>query len=672
MSLTVTEKIEYHPLTQDEIQILTSQGCSADTWDGVQVAQGFLAERVRNTHFVGQVRLGSNQGQVSSPSGVAKPSGLFGACLVDCMVGDDVRIANIGVHLANYTIGEGACIENVGTLETRTGATFGNGVEVEPLNEGGGREVLLFDRLDSQFAHLLCVHRYRPQLVDKLQAMARAETAKVQGDRGTIGPGARISNVKRIVDVNVGPSAVIDSATLLENGTLLSSPEAPSEVGCDVQAEDFLIAEGSTVSGGAILGKTYVGQGCQIGRQFSSESSLFFANCEGFHGEACSVLAGPYTVTHHKSTLLIAGLFSFYNAGSGTNQSNHLYKLGPVHEGKLERGCKTGSFSYMMWPCRVGPFSVVLGKHTRTFDTADFPFSYLEATPEGRSVMTPGFNFTTVGTVRDGAKWPARDRRRGSFKRDRISFDVFSPLTVGRMMTGSARMKEVQDTTDRSVDMVTINGADVKRVLLRTGQKFYRSAIQMYLLDKVLSRIEAGLQRAETSLQQALAPSPDAVLSQSWIDVGGQMMPRARLDAMCVAVESGKIADLDALNAELDRIFAAYAEDEWAWVRWAYAQVFGTELDDIAPGDVAKLADDLLKLRNKFVNLVLNDASKEFDDVVRTGFGQDGTTAEANFDFKAVRGEFESNKFVRQMKDDLAALEERLTRLKQAVADLNH
>ena len=95
---------------------------------------------------------------------------------------------------------------------------------------------------------------------------------------------------------------------------------------------------------------SFVGQGVQLGKQFSSENSLFFANCEGFHGEACSIFAGPYTVTHHKSTLLIAGIYSFYNAGSGTNQSNHMYKLGPVHQGVLQRGSKNGSFSYMRWP----------------------------------------------------------------------------------------------------------------------------------------------------------------------------------------------------------------------------------------------------------------------------------------------------------------------------------
>ena len=45
-------------------------------------------------------------------------------------------------------------------------------------------------------------------------------------------------------------------------------------------------------------------------------------------------------MTHHKSTLLIAGMFSFMNAGSGSNQSNHMYKLGPIHQGAMERGAK--------------------------------------------------------------------------------------------------------------------------------------------------------------------------------------------------------------------------------------------------------------------------------------------------------------------------------------------
>lgn len=666
MSNSVTTT-EYRPLTQDEIEALSSRGCTAADWSLVQVSDGFDPQRLRNVQLAGVVRLGANDGTVTDDGGIEKNCGIEGASLFDCTIGNGVRISNVGVHIARYDIEAGACIENVGTFETRPEASFGNGVEIEVLNEGGGREVVLFDRLDCQFAHLLCLHRYRPGLNEKLLDFARAEVAKVANPHGRIGAGVRIRNTKCVVDVNIGEHACIDGAALLSNGTVLSSQESPTVIGCDVQAEDFIIAEGSKVTGGAIVCKSYVGQGCQIGKQFSSEGSLFFANCEGFHGEACSVFAGPYTVTHHKSTLLIAGLFSFYNAGSGTNQSNHLYKLGPVHEGKLERGCKTGSFSYMMWPCRVGPFSVVLGKHTRTFDTSDFPFSYLEATPTGRCVMTPGFNFTTVGTVRDGAKWPARDRRKGEL-RDRISFDVFSPLTVGRMIRGAERMKELLDSTDRKIDLVNLNGADVKRILLRTGQKFYRSAIHMYLLDKVLGRAEASIEQADLSLADALAVADDAVYDEQWIDVGGQMMPRKRLDALCSAIVEGRVADLDGMNRELDAIADAYEADEWAWICEAYAVVFGKRLEDVSVEGTVELADELLKTRQKFLKLVLNDASKEFDNVVRTGFGQDGSQDDVAADFEAVRGHYDTNKFVRQMESEMAALGERIEKYKQAVA----
>jgi len=663
----VSDQTPFRRLGDDEVQTMRKHGCTAQDWSQIEVSDGFVAERVRNTHFQGTIRIGRLSGDLDGGSGVRKPCGIDRAYVVDCAIGDGSRIANVGVHLANYDIGPGALIENVGTIETRAGATFGNGVEIEPLNEGGGREVVLFNRLDSQFAHLMCLHRYRTEVMEKLRSFAETEADRVTSDRGTIGRDARIQNVKQITDVNIGECARVEGAASLENGTVLSSEAAPALVGCDVQAEDFIIAEGSQVTGGAVVSSSFVGQGCKVGRQFSSEGSLFFANCEGFHGEACSVFAGPYTVTHHKSTLLIAGLFSFYNAGSGTNQSNHLYKLGPVHEGRLERGCKTGSFSYLMWPCRVGPFSVVLGKHTRTFDTGDFPFSYLEALPDGRCLMTAGFNLTTVGTVRDGAKWPARDRRQGSCKRDRLSFDVLSPLTVGRMMTGMARMKEIQETTDRAVDLVNISGTLVKRVLLRTSQKFYRSAIQMYLLSKVVARVEAGIRDGKTSSADILAASDESVFSEQWVDIGGQMMPRGRLEDICQTVESGGISDLDGLNQALDQAQTAYADDEWAWVRWAFCEVFDKSLDT---ADLVAVADDLAQARGRFLKLVLNDAAKEFDAAVATGFGQDGKAEDASADFAAVRGEFDTNKFVVQMQEDVDALAERVARFKDAVAGI--
>ena len=464
----------YRSLSAAEIDTLIRRGCTADAndWSGLHVADGFDPDRVAHVHFSGEVRLGALNASITDSSGVVQPAELHRARLVNCRLADNVRIVNVG-KLANYDVASGACIENVGRMECHPGAKFGNGVEAEVLNEAGGREVLLFNELSSQFAHLMCLHRYRSGLIEALREIGSTAAQQAHVERGQVGSGAHVLLTSTIVDVHIGPNARIHGAASLVNGSILSQPECPTTVGTAVQASDFIVAEGAVVDGSALIHKTYVGQGCRVGRQFSAENCLMFANCEAFHGEACSVLLGPYSVTHHKSSLLIAGMFSFYNAGSGTNQSNHMYKLGPVHEGKLERGCKTGSFAYLMWPCRVGPFSVVLGKHTRTFDSADLPFSHIEATADGRSYLIPGFNLMTVGTVRDGVKWASRDRRRG-LKRDRFSCDVFNPLTVGRMLRGLKLLHEYQQNTERTVDAVAHKGVEIKRVFLRTGQKNYR------------------------------------------------------------------------------------------------------------------------------------------------------------------------------------------------------
>ena len=656
---------KYRTLTEAEIQQLVRQSCTVglDDWNTIRVSDRFDPGRVHACRFTGTVRIGALDGLTAARD--ARPAELRNALIADCTIGDNVRIANIGVRLAHYDIAPGACIEDAGTLEANADAKFGNGIEIEVLNEGGGREVVLFDRLSSQFAHLVCLHRYQPRLIEQLQRVAAQEAQRAQGRHGQIGTGAVVRSVREIVDVHIGPHAQITGAISLVNGSILSEADAPTIIGAGVQARDFIVAEGARVTDAAMITTTYVGQGSRVGRQFSAEGCLLFANCEAFHGEACSVFAGPYTVTHHKSSLLIAGMFSFYNAGSGTNQSNHMYKLGPVHEGRLERGSKTGSFSYMMWPCRVGPFSVVLGKHTRAFDTGDFPFSHIEAMPDGRCALIPGFNLTTVGTVRDGAKWPARDRRTGTVKRDRISFDVFSPYTVGRMMRGYTTLKELQKKTDRSVHTVAIQGTECKRVFLRTGQKYYRRGTMMYLTEKIVARVEAAWAAGVTDLTEALQTDPAAVYSEQWTDVGGQLMPRKRLDDFCAAVGQGALASLDAIDAALDQIHHAYAMDEWIWVKMAYAAWTGIDWTHVGADDLKAIADELLKSRKEFLDAVLVDAVKEFDPLSRIGFGTDGAADAVEADFQAVRGDYDSNHFVVELRAEVTQLAERIEQFKQ-------
>ncbi len=677
----MSQQNTYRNLKQAELKILQDQGCIAEDWNLVEVADGFDPARVRNTQFLGRVRIGRLTDNVKpaggghdrtqrcwAAEGLEKPSGIYNATIADCTIGDNTRISSIGVHIANYDIASDVCIENVAAMATCPGATFGNGVEVVALNEAGGREVVIFDELSVQFAYLMCLHRYRPVLIKNLSEIARSYVEKVCCDRGKIGQGARIFSTTEILDLNVGPHAVINTAASLVNGTILSSAEAPTLVGSNVVAEDFIIAEGTSVTGTVNLKKVYIGQGCRIGNQFSAENSLFFANSEAFLGEACSVFAGPFTVSHHKSTLLIACLLSFYNAGSGTNQSNHMYKLGPVHEGKLERGIKAGSFSYVIWPCKVGPFSILLGKHTRSFDTSDFPFAHLEADANGRCSMVPGLYLTAVGTMRDEAKWRSRDRRKGTKKRDIISFDVFSPYTVGKMIKACSILKHLQENTDRSVEDVAMNGVRMKRVLLRTSQKLYRTGIEMYLLEKILAKAEKYIDGGIEKIRKAFAtPAAGAVYSRVWVDIGGQLMPRQRLLDVTAAIESGKIADFKTFNTEMEKIHQAAENDEWLWVKNAYKEVFNRDLEKLAKAEFIEDVESYQKAKTKFLKLVLVDAEKEFNEISRTGFGQDGSADDLGEDFRQVRGQYDQNKFVRQIHDNIKETERRVKRLKEKI-----
>lgn len=640
----------YSPLTREQIEALECNGCRCDDWNAVQVADGFEADAVSDVVFRGQVRVGRTDGTVPCGEGLSAAAGIREAELQDVAVGDNVRIANVRGRLANLDIGDGALIEDVGTIACTGKTSFGNGHEIEVLNEGGGRELKITALTSSQSAYLTVLYRHNPGLVAALNAMADRHAEAATAERASIGTQARITRCGVILNVAVGPHAELDGAQSLKEGSIVSSETAPAKVGAGVIAEDFIFQQGASVQDGAMVAGSLVGEGARIGKQFSAENSVFFANSEGFHSEACSVFAGPYTVTHHRSTLLIAALFSFYNAGSGTNQSNHMYKLGPVHQGIMERGCKTGSFSYLLWPSRVGAFTAVMGKHYANFDTSDFPFSYVSE-EDGRSTLVPGMNFFTVGTMRDGEKWPSRDRRENEDPLDLIIFDVLSPYTGQKMIRGSRTLAELYGQSERSQEYVTYRGIHIKRLLLKTCRRYYDLALDKYLGDVLVSRLESA---APGALRDVLAPAEGE--PEEWIDLCGLLCRRSRVEDLVEKIVNGDIESLASLQSELKSIHSAYRDDEWEWFLAAYKQVKGKDLCEEDDDALRAFLDRWRSASHKLLNMVKNDAQKEFEGDTRTGFGIDG---ERDADFDAVRGTFDGNKFVKKLAEDAESVDKR-------------
>ncbi len=636
-------------LNNSEITALQSQGCFSQDWSRIIVSDSFTAGDIHNVRFKGDIKLG-------------KVSGLFNSSVENCEIGNDVLIDNVHqVH--NYRISDNVVIENVDTLSVTGPTSFGNGFEIEALNEGGGRELLIFDRLSAQQAYLLACYRHDPELIAAINRMIEKYASEKSSDTGEIGTGTQIINSGSIYNVNIGESATIRGVTLLQDGTISSNSNAPVFVGDGVIAKHFMILSGSTVDSGALIDKSFIGQAVQAGKQFSAENCLFFANTEAFHGEAVAVFGGPYTVTHHKSTLLIAGMYSFFNAGSGMNQSNHMYKLGPVHQGIVERGSKTGSFAYMLWPCRVGAYTAIMGKNTGNFDTSDFPFSYINVDHE-RSILTPGMNLFTVGTRRDSEKWPNRDKRTDPEKLDLINFDLFSPYIIEKVVRASNTLKELYEKTPQKQDSVFYKGIRIKRLMLKSTRKYYEMAMSIFIGNQVIGKLEElkEIDSIET-IREKLSPGNNE-MPDKWLDLAGMIAPDNAIQSLIRDIRSGSIKDVDELASGLESIHASYKDYTWDWTTKLLSELYDINVRKIEAEQLIELVTKWESNSIKLDKMILNDAGKEFDNTSKLGFGIDGDEEIANQDFEAVRGTLEDNKFTTGLQKEMEQIAEKAGMLK--------
>lgn len=500
-----------------KIALLEKQGCSADDWDKVLFSPETDIKNIRNVHFGDNVRV--DAGAV---------------------------IRNVPGGISNCRIGKDAIIENVARIAFDPEAACGVGTPICALDETGSRPVVAYPGLSAQAATLMArvpkwvENNINPGIHDFLDSKAV---------KPEIGDGAIVRDCGRIINVSVGAGAKIEGARSLVNGALINnagSGRPLAYIGNGVDAENFIIEDGKADSG-AILRNCYIGQGAEVEKGFSAHDSLFFANCSFENGEACAILAGPYSVSMHKGTLMIGCQTAFMNAGSSTNQSNHMYKLGPVHWGVLERGVKTSSGAYIMFGAKIGAFSMIMGAHKTHPDSSDFPFSYLFGDERGATVVVPGAMLRSCGLLRDEQKWPTRDRRlkRKLPLHDRITFNVLNPFTVDSMLN--------------AIDTITgllARPADDDLYLRYKGMKFTRAA-----LERAKSLYTAAIYKyLSLSLPDSVIPDRDGEEAEEWVDVGGQIMPRSYLEK---ALESNS---LDAIEAIFDEAYDLYDSLQLQWI----------------------------------------------------------------------------------------------------------
>ncbi len=638
-------------LSGPEIRTLNSNSCRCDDWSLVKVHDGFDPSRCFNVTFSGNVTLGSLKGSYTDESGVSVKCGITNAHIHNCSIGSNVLISNIGDYIANYIIEDEVIIKDCGRIHTEGRSSFGNGTEVAVLNETGGRSVKIWDRLSAHEAYIIALYRHRSKAIAQIEKMVSGYSESISSEKGIIGSHSKILNCRSIRNVRIGCYSKIEGSMSLNEGSVNSCKEDPIFIGPGVIMEHFIVCSGSIVTESTLIDKCFIGQGCVLGKHYSAENSLFFANCAGFHGEACSIFAGPYTVTHHKSTLLIAGIFSFMNAGSGSNQSNHMYKLGPIHQGIMERGSKTTSDSYLLWPARIGPFSLVMGRHYRNMDTSALPFSYLIESND-QSILVPGVNLRSVGTIRDAQKWPKRDRRKDPMKIDQINFNLLSPYTIRKMFEGRNLLRKIRSVAGEVSRSYTYNNMIIEGQSLERGINLYQMGINKFLGNSLIKRLENINLRSNKELQARLKPDKSHGNGE-WVDIAGLLAPQRVIEKLLADIESGEINSLQRIEEEFRNMHKSYYDWEWIWSCERIEEEAGKPVNKFTAGDVIEMVEKWERSVIDLDKMLYEDARKEFTLSSMTGFGIDGGPEIKKQDFEQVRGDFESNSVVAAIQDHI-------------------
>ena len=340
------------------------------------------------------------------------------------------------------------------------------------------------------------------------------------------------------------------------------------------------------------------------------------------------------------------------NAGSGSNQSNHMYKLGPIHQGIMERGAKTASDSYILWPAKVGAFSLVMGRHVSHQDTSDLPFSYL-IEQQNTSFIMPGANLKSVGTIRDAKKWPQRDSRKDPDRLDQINYNLLSPYTIQKMLNAVNILKQLQKVSGVTSDAYTYQSGKIKNSSLKKGLKYYGIAIDKFLGNSLITRLMSSDVSSLAELREAFIPQ-SAYGEGDWIDMAGLIVPKQAVSDLMDAIENKEIDSVDELHSRFCEFHKEYYRYEWHWVYKVLENYYGICLQEAT---IDQLSDLVRRWKESVVSLdrmIYDDARKEFSLSSMTSFGADGNAYDRDQDFMQVRGSsFESDPFVQTVKEHI-------------------
>lgn len=510
-------------LTKEEIAVLEHNGCRAEGWQQIRVAQDFDPFRVQRCFFAGPCVLGRFAGTREIQPGLSLPCGIYDSTLSHCQIGNDCLIEKVR-FCSNSLIDHGAVLFDIGSFICTGDCAFGCDQRLTLAIETGGREVPLWANMTIPAAYAILRDRHDRAGLDAIDAAHARYIETIRSPLAWVRRGARVLHIDRVANVYIGPGAQVDDALELRNLAVLSKRDEVTRITSGALVCDSLLQWGVAISGNAIVRQAALLEHSGADLHACVEDSVIGPNTHIGKGEVTASLVGPFVGFHHQSMLIAAcwpqgkGNIA-YGAMVGSNHTGRA----PDQEMWAGEGIFFGLGCSIRYPTNFvdAPYTVISAGVNTLPQCMCFPFSLLTTPsepaadqPRAFNELMPGWALSegAYGLVRSELKFKKRDHSR----RHEIPYQVLRPEIMRLVEEALARLETIRIVKEiyNEQDIPGIGKNFLRESARQAGIAAYSLALERYALRVLLADAEGheqlpGSVEVARQLMQRFLPEAD-------------------------------------------------------------------------------------------------------------------------------------------------------------------
>ena len=719
---------DWRKLKCEEIEILEKNRNYCSNWDNFLVSDPFDPLLIRDCYFYGLVRVGVTQNVLLKHHDFCIPAGIRNSTVVSCDIGDDSAVQNCA-FISHYIIGNNCILSEVNELQTTNHAKFGNGVIkdgedeevrvwIDVMNEAGGRSILPFEDMIAADAYLWAAYRDDIELMEKLVEITQEQycltgvhrtdgkTKSFRGSYGVIGNGAVIKSCSIIKDTKVGECAYIKGANKLKNISILSTEEEPTQIGEGVEMVNGIVGYACNVFYGSKAVRFVMGRNSNLKYGARLIHSVLGDNSTVSCCEILNNLIFPVHEQHHNNSFLIASLIQGISnmAAAATIGSNHNSR---ANDGEIraKRGFWPGLAVSLKHSSKFASFVIIAKGEYPSELNIPMPFSLINNNVyRNRLEIMPAYFWIHNLYALERNSWKTKNRDKRKNKIQRIEADYLAPDTAEEIMTSLSFLCELlNDGIFSPTEMANVDGGTIRLIPCKQfehskrGQVImkpleavaaYRQMLRYYAVKTVAKYFDEHLDFNFNELINHLNfPAEDRI--KDWVNIGGQIVPAFRVDALRKDIGEGKFKNWDEIHSVYDLWDKEYDLDKcrhaWAVLVLLQDEKFHTENITPESNDLQRVPsaqlpvqetkkniinqavfnDELtavLEIRNWIENQIYESRAKDYRNPFKTA------TFRNNKEMEQVLGKPEENAFIKIVRKESAAFIKMIERVRSRIS----